>query len=319
MREHCNRLRTCLFNILTVSQFGLFTSQTMDFALKAVTAGEHSKVPVNVVTATYLDPRRYNKFVTVWSYLVAIGLLQIGQYQWVRSRSEIWEKRLKHWSDQMAGIPPDPNDAYEWTAFREDFLPQSVDSTLQKFSRDRSLVQPISIMGASYTDHVNVIFEEGEDIQFDPLRVGRNDGETKLSPQQIAEEMVRSLKEHYEELRSIDYKMLDVKHLPPWKSRFIKAPEMLPTEDEMREVLGEDYEAENPIREFDDEGEKTGEFQGNEFEEFLDEMEQQVADASLDIKQRANVILEDIERDRRDIVRRAIMSVREKAKTKQKR
>jgi hypothetical protein len=278
----------------------------MNFALGVVE--NHSRdvqVPINVVTSTYLDPRRYKKFLTVWSYLGALGLVQIAQSEYVKYRNVAWKRRLEQWKNQMNGIAPDLKSSYEWIPFKEDFLPQTVDMTLQNFVNDSNSI-PLQSMGASFVDHLNIVFDKKTRAHIDPLTVGRNDGDVEYSSTDIAEEVAKSLQQNYESLSTINYKTMDASQLPPWKSRFILAPENIPSDEELRSILGEDYNLQNPLQEFDDEGEKEDEFKQYELEEFLSNLT--ITD-NAENTLRSRFILDDIEQNRRDIVRQAIMSI----------
>jgi hypothetical protein len=278
----------------------------MNFALGVVE--NHSRdvqVPINVVTSTYLDPRRYKKFLTVWSYLGALGLVQIAQSEYVKYRNVAWKRRLEQWKNQMNGIAPDIKSSYEWVPFKEDFLPQTVDMTLQNFANDSNSI-PLQSMGASFVDHLNIVFDKKTRVRIDPLTVGRNDGDVEFSSTDIAEELAKSLQQNYESLSAINYKTMEASQLPPWKSRFILAPENIPSGEELRSILGEDYNLQNPLQEFDDEGEKEDEFKQYELEEFLSNLT--ISD-NAENTSRSRFILDDIEQNRRDIVRQAIMSI----------
>lgn len=292
----------------------------MNFARKAIAVNEKDAIaPINVVTATYLDPRRYNKFVKVWSFLATLGLFQLVQYQWVKSRSKAWKMRLKQWKDQMSGIPEtNPDYIYQWLPYREDYLPQSVDCLLQNFAQGKQSI-PLTIMGASYIKHVNVVFDDA-DTTINPMQIARNDGEVEYPPDKVASEMVAALNKNFQEMKSTNYRIIEASLKPSWRSRFIRAPDRLPTEEEMRHVLGEDYDSKNPVREFEDEGEESDEFQGYELEQFVNEIEPHIdslPSSQFDQAQRDRYILEDIEEDRKNIIRQAILNIRsQKDKTR---
>lgn len=75
----------------------------------------------------------------------------------------------------------------------------------------------------------------------------------------------------------------------------------MPTREEVEEFLGND-----PIMQiYDDESEQEGEFEPYIFEEFLKEIEPQIPKYSE--KEKTKIILHEIERDREEIIRNALL------------
>ncbi|KAL0479819.1 hypothetical protein AKO1_007438 [Acrasis kona] len=292
----------------------------MNLALKAVDkfSKKDSVNAINIVTASYLDPRRYNKFVLVWSYLAALGVFQLMQYKWIYNRSIEWDKRLQKWRKQIEGIDPDnPEEIYDWYTFQEDYLPQSVDKALQTFAETQQNIIPLSIMGSSYVDRVNVVFPDDNSsnkIPTEPYKIARNDGVVQYSVEEISEHMVEMLNNSQRDLVNLDYQSLDAKLKPSWKSRFLMAPDSLPTIQEMQE-----FEEFNPLEptqlKYDDQGEKEDEFESYFLEEFLDEIDdhvQNLPSTKQTQKERDDYILGDIEQNRKDIIIQAINDIRTK-------
>lgn len=57
----------------------------------------NQKLPINIVTYTYLDPRRYYKFLYVWAYLGFLFTFQLFQYSWIKNKSKVWKEAIEKW------------------------------------------------------------------------------------------------------------------------------------------------------------------------------------------------------------------------------
>ncbi len=150
--------------------------------------------PIHIVTATFLDPRRYHSFLYIWLYLLTLFGAQLVQYSWIkRIWGRKWRSILGRWRDRVQmfeGIGPVQQKfmALEWYAFKRDLEPESTREFLHSFalwqqqqSRDSSeqiggneldneeqehqvLSDRLVTLGASYVDPrmPNVVFLDND-------------------------------------------------------------------------------------------------------------------------------------------------------------
>lgn len=57
----------------------------------------NQKIPINIVTSTYLDPHRYYKYIYIWSYLGVLFFSQLLQYYWIKNKSKVWKEAIEKW------------------------------------------------------------------------------------------------------------------------------------------------------------------------------------------------------------------------------
>lgn len=99
--------------------------------------------PIHIVTATFLDPRRYHSFLYIWLYLLTLFGAQLVQYSWIkRIWGRKWRSILGRWRDRVQmfeGIGPVQQKfmALEWYAFKRDLEPESTREFLHSFARWR--------------------------------------------------------------------------------------------------------------------------------------------------------------------------------------
>ncbi|KAG2381387.1 hypothetical protein C9374_006376 [Naegleria lovaniensis] len=128
----------------------------------------------HLVTATYLDPKKYSTFINIWIYLGILYGVQYLQYLYLNSKSKKWKLKLQHWSNLIKKYKSGELQHYEYSSFKYDLLPQSVYNTLLIFSKaylegriseddqEKSSLKlpPNVLLGASFINSLeNVIFE----------------------------------------------------------------------------------------------------------------------------------------------------------------
>jgi hypothetical protein len=171
--------------------------------------------PINIVTATYLDPRRYYKFVHVWLYLIALFGAQIVQYRWLVNLGEKWKQRLSEWVHKARNLDSIYSHKYKWFTFKEDYAPESTQNLLSNYATmmesGEGRIPPLEVMGASYVDSriPNVVFEDSD--------------HSNNTVNTIATRMVSMLNDGG--LVDTDYQLNEARNVPIWKSRFIIAPD----------------------------------------------------------------------------------------------
>jgi len=296
-------------------------------------------IPINVITATFLDPKRYSKFINIWTYLGVLYALQYVQYLTVNNKSEEWERKLKNWIRLIELWKGGELKKYDWFSFKYDYLPQSIYSSLATFSKahlenkeEEIQLPPNVVMGASFVNSLqNIVFDEhgyNSTSESDGLSnvlqietVNYNDN----TPEKMAEQVTEMIMEKYDKLKQFneaDYQLYFARHLPPWKSRFIlQSPpdETLPTRDELEAALDKETLS------LETKGEQPHEFDKYLFDDFLTQMDplinhpldhlgkrglQRGGRSLLLNTLRVNYILQDIEQDRRRIIRNAIESMK---------
>ncbi|EFC39321.1 predicted protein [Naegleria gruberi] len=184
---------------------------------------------------------------------------------------------------------------------------------------------PTLLMGASFVNSLeNVVFgtekkdtiSKGDEL-FSIKDLDQNTNNSTIEA--MAEQATHSIMEKFEKLNEwndFDYQQYFATKSPPWKSRFIFNPnEEIPSIEDIKQ---------NEDLRIDTLGEQPHEFDKYLFEDFLDHMDpfinHQLAKPSLSMirgKQgtlfnpsRVHYILNDIENDRRRIIRNAIDSIK---------
>jgi hypothetical protein len=280
------------------------------------------KTPINVITATYLDPRRYHKYIHIWLYLLMLFGAQVIQYTWIASLGRQWREKLSRWLQSIKNLNSPFSQQYKWFTFKEDYLPHSSQLFLSSFAdgiRSGSVdfnVPPLVTMGASYVEPnvPNVVFLYDKKIQYDT-----NKSQIQELPEidsdvqhntiaEIANRVVKILNdENYKDLMNSNYQEWEARNIPVWKSRFIPAPEKLPSDEQLQNEISE-----NDLNiEYDDPPPLKDEFQAYLFEEFLNDMQPEITKRYMTENERTRYILQDIERNREEIIRKAIQRAKE--------
>lgn len=116
--------------------------------------------PINIVTATHLDPRKYKKYLLAWGYLSALGLAQYVQYLLIKRKSKnVWQQQLQHWQQMLQNRHVQEEFAFQWAPFKIDYLQQSAQSLLMDFAHGKQLLFPLVPLGATYINNLNIIFD----------------------------------------------------------------------------------------------------------------------------------------------------------------
>eukprot|EP00761_Pharyngomonas_kirbyi_P013206 gb/GECH01013233.1/.p1 GENE.gb/GECH01013233.1/~~gb/GECH01013233.1/.p1 ORF type:complete len:239 (+),score=31.02 gb/GECH01013233.1/:1-717(+) len=122
------------------------------FTLRAVRAG--SRYPINVATATFLDPRRYSRSIVAWIWLLVIAVLHGCSLQWIRYAVRPLRKRVDFVRSVVTGRLWKP---FFWASIKEDYHPSSVRDVLHAVRRGDATVPPLVVRGASYTTLPNIV------------------------------------------------------------------------------------------------------------------------------------------------------------------
>jgi hypothetical protein len=92
--------------------------------MKEIAKVNENKHALNIVSLTYLDPRRYYKYFYIWSFLGVLGFFQWLQYFWIKKKSNKWRSFMEIWQNNMKELIKGDN--FSWYPFKEDYLPHSV-------------------------------------------------------------------------------------------------------------------------------------------------------------------------------------------------
>eukprot|EP00697_Spironema_sp_BW2_P002553 gnl/Spiro4/13380_TR7126_c0_g1_i1.p1 gnl/Spiro4/13380_TR7126_c0_g1~~gnl/Spiro4/13380_TR7126_c0_g1_i1.p1 ORF type:complete len:267 (-),score=53.05 gnl/Spiro4/13380_TR7126_c0_g1_i1:141-899(-) len=213
--------------------------------------------PPSVITASYLDSRRYRHYLAIWSILSVFLGLQKVQQLWMNMKQWVWSAFIARWRKTITGAdrPPEP---VVWEPVKQDFFAPSVHSFLEDFANGVHPPRPLVALGRSFVVRPNIVHVSHPLITHDDadLLLTHN-CEVGIEPS--AAPFAALLAERYPVLECCR---------APWRSRFLACPPRasLPSRDELAALSPEDLESggfsgDAPV--------KHGEFDPYEFEQFL--------------------------------------------------
>eukprot|EP01080_Neovahlkampfia_damariscottae_P005688 gene5688-9509_t len=258
------------------------------------------KKPIHLVTSTYLDSSRYHKFFYVWTYLGLISIFQWIQFLYVKDKSITWREALSNWLQRLKYLENQKD--FKWLAFKEDFLPHSINSLLDDISTNDEIeyITPLVSMGASYVNITNITKYTENKIKkkLNPMKLHLGEDSKFLM------EAVHTTNKDLRKNLELNYKEWSGLTEPSWKSRFVMSPQEYPDEENLNKLNSDDINMS-----YEDIGEEEDEFDDYIFEELLNELKDEISKRKLKTSERNQFILENIEKDRERILKETIQKM----------